>query len=404
MHRRHAILAAGLLVLAATAAALIVTLPENDRPRPPPIGNGVASIGATEKHVGTFTAAAMAPSNVAVGEGAVWALSTEVDTISRIDARTGRVVKSFQAGTRPSDIAAGGGAIWVGDGSGQSLGITARILRVDPDSGAITRVVKLPKARGGAWEPPGPPSLGFPQIAVGAGAVWARNPDGTVSRIDPKTGERETTIKTGVAPSTIAAGKEGVWFLRLEPTCGLLYRPADESGRPAHPGRQRRAVGHRSGRRLGVGDLVPGRAALADRAGTAPARALDPRRGQRGLRRLRGRRGVDCGLRQWDGHAGRSANEQRRGPVAGGREPVAGGRRRRGVGQRRGGDAGRQAAGVDLFRGGIRGHQTGRADRLGSAVAGSLWGRGSCYGGHYPLRPEGPRLSGGQIHGRVPVL
>jgi branched-chain amino acid transport system substrate-binding protein len=34
-----------------------------------------------------------------------------------------------------------------------------------------------------------------------------------VSRIDPRTGRLVATIKTGVAPSTIAAGAEGVWFL-----------------------------------------------------------------------------------------------------------------------------------------------------------------------------------------------
>jgi ABC-type branched-subunit amino acid transport system substrate-binding protein/streptogramin lyase len=211
LRRRHVILAAGLLALAATTTAAIVTMTEDDGPRPPPIGNGVASIRTTDEHVTTFAEAGTAPSNIAVGEGAVWALNTESDTISRIDPGTGRVSKTFEAGARPSDIAAGGGAVWVGDGSGRYLGITHQVLRIDPDSGAITRTEKLSGAPD--VEPPGPPSIGFPQLAVGAGAVWARNPDGTVSRIDTKSGRRIARIKTPVPPSTLAAGAEGVWFL-----------------------------------------------------------------------------------------------------------------------------------------------------------------------------------------------
>src|SRR6185295_15167385 len=52
---------------------------------------------------------------------------------------------------------------------------------------------------------------GFPDIVVGAGAVWAINPDRTVSRIDPDTGRRVARID--VVADRIAAGREGVWFL-----------------------------------------------------------------------------------------------------------------------------------------------------------------------------------------------
>ena len=49
---------------------------------------------------------------------------------------------------------------------------------------------------------------------MGAGAVWAVNPDGNVSRIDPESGRLDATIETGGEAQTIAAGDEGVWFLR----------------------------------------------------------------------------------------------------------------------------------------------------------------------------------------------
>ena len=57
---------------------------------------------------------------------------------------------------------------------------------------------------------------GFPQVAVGAGAVWAINGDRTVSRIDPDTGRRVARIVVDAA--TIAAGREGVWFISADDT------------------------------------------------------------------------------------------------------------------------------------------------------------------------------------------
>ncbi|MGZ4188145.1 MAG: protein kinase domain-containing protein [Solirubrobacteraceae bacterium] len=208
VRRRRGILAAGLLVLAATTAAAIVALTQGG-PRSPPVGNGVAAIDSADARVGSFTAARSAPSNIAVGDGAVWALNTEDDTVSRIDPRTRRLVKTFRTGGRPSDLAAGAGALWVGNGSGNFVYSTVSVSRVDPDSTEVTRTVKLPHHA----ENSQPPSVGFPQLAVGAGAVWAINPAPSVSRIDPRSGRITATIDSRVPPSTIAAGPEGVWFL-----------------------------------------------------------------------------------------------------------------------------------------------------------------------------------------------
>jgi branched-chain amino acid transport system substrate-binding protein len=57
---------------------------------------------------------------------------------------------------------------------------------------------------------------GYPQVAVGAGAVWAISEDRRVFRIDPETGER--VAKIDVDATTIAAGREGVWFIRGDQT------------------------------------------------------------------------------------------------------------------------------------------------------------------------------------------
>ena len=198
----------GLLLACAAAAAGIVALSAGGGGgHVEALGSGVAAIDSGTGRLASLTGAETAPSNVAVGEGAVWVLNTEDRSISRIDPKTKKVVKRFGIGGVPSDIAAGAGALWVGKGGGPQNNGTVSISRVDPRSNRITRTVRLPDtASGSKW-----PSVGFPGIAVGAGAVWAINPDQTISRIDPKTGGRVATVDAQA--SAIAAGDAGVWFV-----------------------------------------------------------------------------------------------------------------------------------------------------------------------------------------------
>jgi YVTN family beta-propeller protein len=196
-----------LLACAAGAAGIVALTAGGGGDHVEALGSGVAAIDSGTGRLASLTGAETAPSNVAVGEGAVWVLNTEDSSISRIDPKTKKVVKRFGIGGVPSDIAAGAGALWVGKGGGPQNNGTVSISRVDPRSNRITRTVRLPDtASGSRW-----PSVGFPGIAVGAGAVWAINPDQTISRIDPKTGRRVATVDARA--STIAAGDAGVWFV-----------------------------------------------------------------------------------------------------------------------------------------------------------------------------------------------
>ena len=146
-----------------------------------------------------------------MGEGAVWALNNEERTVSRIDPETKEVSETFDTPGVPSELAAGEGALWIGiAGGGDVSNATVSLSRLDPDSGRVTRTVRL-RGDEGVY-----PVAGAPRIAVGAGAVWAANPDGSVSRIDPESGRLVATIEAGSGAWTIAAGREGVWFLGSE--------------------------------------------------------------------------------------------------------------------------------------------------------------------------------------------
>ena len=200
---------AGLAALAAGAVAAL-SLGGGGVAAVPP-GSFVVALDA-DGGIGSFTEAATAPSNLAVGEGAVWVLDSEAETVARLDPAT-RAVKRFSAGPRPTDLAVGGGAVWVGDGAGsESLGarVTTSISRVDPGSLKVTRHVDL----SGAPSAYGPtPSEGFPRMAYGAGALWAVGVDNRIYRIDPATGGIVARIPVEARVSTLAAGAEGVWFL-----------------------------------------------------------------------------------------------------------------------------------------------------------------------------------------------
>ena len=85
-----------------------------------------------------------AAGNVAVGEGAVWVLNNERETVSRIDPRTKQVTKRFKTQGVPTDLAVGEGALWVGRAGGEDItNATVSVSRMDPKTGRITRTVRL---------------------------------------------------------------------------------------------------------------------------------------------------------------------------------------------------------------------------------------------------------------------
>jgi YVTN family beta-propeller protein len=110
--------------------------------------------------------------------------------LTRIDARTGRVLDQEDPNADPSAATFGFGSSWL------VYREANLVLRID-SSGAITQT---PVGRG--------PSA----IAAGRRAVWVANAlDGTVKSIDPTTGAVITTITVGSDPTAIATDGDSVW-------------------------------------------------------------------------------------------------------------------------------------------------------------------------------------------------
>ena len=322
---------------------------------------------------------------------------------TRSPASTPRRRRSRGRSRRPArraQLAAGEGALWVGNGGGRFVTTTVSISRVDPRSNRVTRTLKLPGATGDNLT--ASPNTGFAQIAVGAGAVWARNPDDTISRIDPDTGRLVDTID--VAASTIAAGREGVWFVPWDRPSVKRIDPRTNRVVQTIPIGAELVARHRGGRRVRLGDSGERGPRVADRAGRAAGHE-DDRRGRGGeLHRLRRGRGLDCQLHGRHGLPDRSAHQRRDGQDR--RRGAAGacGRRGIGLGERGGRAGGGRASRFRLWRGGIGRPETGRPDRVRPSASGTRERRAACDGRCDPVRGRAAWLQGGQALGRLCVV
>jgi ABC-type branched-subunit amino acid transport system substrate-binding protein/streptogramin lyase/predicted Ser/Thr protein kinase len=203
------LIAAGTLLLAAGIAAAVVALTGGESSAlATPSPNSVVQIDPGTNEPVARIPVGSNPATIAIGNGAAWVLNADDQTISRIDP-TSKATKSFAIGTTPTDLAVGAGAVWIGNGDTNPPDLSAgtilsSVSRVDPDAFGVLATSRL-RARGNGG------SQGD-ALVVGKGAVWAINPDRTLSRLDPQTARVVATVRTSVVE--IAAGPTGtVWGL-----------------------------------------------------------------------------------------------------------------------------------------------------------------------------------------------
>jgi DNA-binding SARP family transcriptional activator/ABC-type branched-subunit amino acid transport system substrate-binding protein/DNA-binding beta-propeller fold protein YncE len=207
--RRGALAAAGAL---AVSVAVVLLLTGGQQTPEPARAGGLAGVYDSSGRLLDRVALGTAPSTVAVGERGVWVLDAEDKTVSRIDPAGHDVTRTFGTASTPTDLAVGGGAVWVGNGFReeglQGAFLPESISRIDPDTQDVVATIALNRKRAG-------PSLQGDaivqqHIAVIEDAVWAINPDQTVSRIDPRV-NRVVARVTGLQARTIASGGGRVW-------------------------------------------------------------------------------------------------------------------------------------------------------------------------------------------------
>jgi virginiamycin B lyase len=140
------------------------------------------------------TGAGSARVGLAVSPDSVWALTDDKTTLSRVDPAQDKVVAELRLPAGCNTMVFGEGSLWV------TCPSENRLLRVDPNLNIVSKRIEV------SAEP-------F-AVAVGEGAVWVFcRKDGKVERIDPKTDKVAKTIDLAVpnANGDIAAGDGSVW-------------------------------------------------------------------------------------------------------------------------------------------------------------------------------------------------
>jgi DNA-binding beta-propeller fold protein YncE len=132
-------------------------------------------------------------SGIAVDAVGVWVLGDPNDpTLWRIDPATGKLAATIPLPFAPTDVAVGDGAVWV------TSELADTLARIDPSTNQITAAIRAGKGAGA--------------VAVGARSVWvADEVGGTITRIDPRTLRVIGTTKLGSIPVDLAVADGAVW-------------------------------------------------------------------------------------------------------------------------------------------------------------------------------------------------
>lgn len=171
----------------------------------------VSEINPTSGTVVSTIGVGNGPGQVVFGSGSVWVANVTDSTLSRIDPASGHPTAVIPLGSAPAGLAAGDHAIWVT--SGQS----GLLLRVGPGANRVSHAYLL----GGS--PAG--------VAVGAGSVWVADSGGTVTRLNPATGQLRR-IYAGAGSAGVAYADGAVWVAggaggsisRIDPQTGAVRR------------------------------------------------------------------------------------------------------------------------------------------------------------------------------------
>jgi branched-chain amino acid transport system substrate-binding protein len=143
--------------------------------------------------------AGFTPWRLALSADAVWVTNGSRRLI-RVDVRSDRVSR-IDVGRPLTGVAVAAGSVWVISGPG------ARVLRIDPAVNRVTGTVSIVGR-------PGASSPAPVAVEAGNGAIWVLNANtADVSRIDPQQLRVVDTVTIGVehAPTNFAVGSGAVW-------------------------------------------------------------------------------------------------------------------------------------------------------------------------------------------------
>lgn len=134
--------------------------------------------------------------SVRVGYGSVWVVSpyTAAGTVQKVSPASNKVVATAKIGRGPRFFDVGEGGVWT---LNQDDGTVSRI---DPRTGKLAATIQA-RVRGTGGD-----------MAVGGGWVWARGYDVFLTRIDPRSHKVVQVYGPPVGSGSVAVGPGGVWI------------------------------------------------------------------------------------------------------------------------------------------------------------------------------------------------
>ena len=189
---RKLLLAAVALLVTAGVVAGVLTSQSGATHTTAVAANAIGLIAAHGDRVSMQVPVGLAPTAVAVGDGAVWTVNSGDGDVSRVNPRS-KAVQTIPVGADLSGIATCGGGVWVASHD------EATVSWLSPQTNTIVKVIHV--------------GAGPTAVACGYHSVWVTNADDrTVTRINANSGAiTAKAIPTNAVGAGIAVGGGLVW-------------------------------------------------------------------------------------------------------------------------------------------------------------------------------------------------
>lgn len=199
-HRRRRWVVAALVVAAATASIAGIFAARGSGTRASVEPNSVVELDSSGSIAATVQVGAR-PVALASGAGSLWVGNIDDRSITRVDASSGKRLRTIAMTRAPAALAATASAIWAADAAGD-------ISRIDPIYDRPTLTRRLVTSTGACCSY----AAASPRPTLSAfGSIWVVDPTGYVSRLDRASGRPTGSADVGNDPSAIAAGAGSLW-------------------------------------------------------------------------------------------------------------------------------------------------------------------------------------------------
>lgn len=188
-------------IYTATVALIVITGCDADHPVMPQASQATSPVTPSASPAGATTPIAIGGGQalgLAIHKGAVWAISYDTATLSRIDPATNKVTLTAHMEVPVATILSTGDTLWAASYGGSPA--DSKIMRIDPATGEAVATIA--------------PGEVCCDLSFGLGSLWAVDPRGELLRIDIATDKVVSRVKVAVdraAHTNVVYAGDSAW-------------------------------------------------------------------------------------------------------------------------------------------------------------------------------------------------